>query len=166
MSAEMKNSPSIQPNGNKKNSQNKKNFSQQRIPYLFVYGFLLSQERWRTPFPKMLEEKLSFVGEGLVRGRLYLIEDYPGLILDPGKKENVFGEIYKIADLSILRILDSYEGFTHNDMKNSEFIRVVTKSKSFATGGNLLDVHCYVYNKEVEGKQRILHGNFAKFAKK
>jgi gamma-glutamylcyclotransferase (GGCT)/AIG2-like uncharacterized protein YtfP len=70
---------------------------------VFVYGTLLrgSSNHFRM-------EGAEFVTAGTVRGRLYGIDWYPGLVLDDAGDE-ITGEVYQLPT-GLLENLDAFEG--------------------------------------------------------
>lgn len=77
--------------------------------YLFAYGTLQPGLAPKEVAP--LVEKLRFVGEGFVAGRLYDLGRYPGAVFDPRSERRIYGAIFELAeDEEILRKLDAYEG--------------------------------------------------------
>ena len=77
--------------------------------YLFVYGTLI----WGRADPGIQSRvKLgcSRVGRGSVRGRLYDLGAYPGVILSGGKGDRVRGVLLRLRSPSaLLPLLDHYE---------------------------------------------------------
>jgi len=66
-----------------------------------------------------------FVTGGSVRGRLYRIDWYPGLVLDPDGG-CVIGEVYDVTG-DQLRELDVFEGLSAGETEGSEYRRVPTE---------------------------------------
>ncbi len=66
-----------------------------------------------------------FVGKGWVRGRLYRIDWYPGLMLDEEAGE-VKGEIFEVTTEQ-LHELDVFEGLSAGEVEGSEYRRVLTE---------------------------------------
>jgi len=60
------------------------------------------------PLHRVLSPASTFLGEGLVRGRLLDLGRYPGLIDGLGR---VRGEIYRLDDPELLAVLDREEGY-------------------------------------------------------
>jgi gamma-glutamylcyclotransferase (GGCT)/AIG2-like uncharacterized protein YtfP len=77
---------------------------------IFVYGTL---KRGAPGQAHRLLAPARLVGHGSVRGLLYDLGRYPGLIREGSNGHRVFGELYEIpvatAERS-LRLLDAYEG--------------------------------------------------------
>ena len=65
-----------------------------------------------------------FVMRGHVKGRLYRIDWYPGLVLDAGAGE-VCGEVYEVTG-DQLQELDVFEGLSAGEIEGSEYRRVKT----------------------------------------
>lgn len=70
---------------------------------VFVYGTL---RRGGSNHFRM--DGAEFVTEGTVRGRLYQIDWYPGLVSD-GAGDEIIGEVYQVSS-SVLEKLDRFEG--------------------------------------------------------
>ena len=70
---------------------------------VFVYGTLRrgAAQGWRM-------DGGLWIGTGVIRGRLYRIDWYPGLVLDREGGE-VAGDVYEVA-LNQMNDLDDYEG--------------------------------------------------------
>ena len=84
--------------------------------YLFVYGTLLRQSQ--SPVSSMLSKHSSFIEKGTVRGLLYDIGEYPGLVVNDDSKDEVLGEVFKLKNPStLLKKLDSYEGPEYKRIK-------------------------------------------------
>jgi gamma-glutamylcyclotransferase (GGCT)/AIG2-like uncharacterized protein YtfP len=71
--------------------------------HVFVYGTL---RRGGSNHFRM--DGAGFVAAGTVRGRLYQIDWYPGLVLDESAGD-VLGEVYQVSD-ALLEKLDEFEG--------------------------------------------------------
>jgi len=65
-----------------------------------------------------------FVGSGHVNGRLYRIDWYPGLMLDPDAGL-VTGEVFDVTEEQ-LHQLDVFEGLSAGEVEGSEYRRVLT----------------------------------------
>lgn len=84
---------------------------------VFVYGTL---RRGGSNAHRM--DGAGFVGEARVRGRLYRISWYPGLVLDPTAGW-VDGEIWEVT-AEQLRALDEFEGLPEGEREGVEYRRV------------------------------------------
>lgn len=86
---------------------------------VFVYGTL---RRGGSNHFRMAGAR--FVALGSITGRIYRIDWYPGLVLDPVGDE-IHGEIYAL-DPEQLAALDVFEGFSAGEIEGSEYRRVET----------------------------------------
>lgn len=84
---------------------------------VFVYGTL---RRGGSNHFRM--EGAEFITDGTVQGRLYRIDWYPGLVLDPSGDE-IHGEVYSVGP-ELLAALDVFEGLAAGELKGSEYRRV------------------------------------------
>ncbi|HLE17957.1 MAG TPA: gamma-glutamylcyclotransferase family protein [Syntrophales bacterium] len=91
---------------------------------IFVYGTL----RKGFPLHRYLADKARFVGAGTIRGALYDLGEYPGVV--QSNKGEVKGELYELENASkYLRELDRIEEFDPENPENSLFIRSLTDVK-------------------------------------
>jgi gamma-glutamylcyclotransferase (GGCT)/AIG2-like uncharacterized protein YtfP len=102
------------------------------IDRLFLYGTLLP-DLVRPPFDALIA-KLTRVGPATVRGRLYDLGPYPGLMLDEAARP-VRGDLFALPeDPAVLAALDDYEGSC-----------LYPRVKCRATTANGETVTCWVY---------------------
>lgn len=85
---------------------------------VFVYGTL---RKGGTNHFRM--SGADFVAEGIIKGRIYRISWYPGLVL--GDEGEVKGELYSIDAAQLLE-LDGFEGLSPGEMNGDEYRRVKT----------------------------------------
>ena len=110
---------------------------------LFTYGSLNPQHS-----PAELEEVLQrfvFVANATVRGRLFQLQEYPGLVLDAAA-EPVAGRLFDVPEDSWER-LDDYEGYDPAVQESSLFVRV--KALVRRSDGADEEAWIYVYNRHV-----------------
>jgi gamma-glutamylcyclotransferase (GGCT)/AIG2-like uncharacterized protein YtfP len=80
----------------------------QRDSLLFVYGTLRGFVD--IPMARRLRSASRYIGQARVKGRLYDLGRYPGLVSARRRDEWVIGEIYRlVAPRVVLRMLDRYE---------------------------------------------------------
>ena len=128
------------------------------IDYLFVYGTLM-RSSWHK-MSRLLAQSAEFVGEATFQGRLYLIEDYPGIVASDDPAEQVFGEVYRLRhSTGVLAELDRYESCGPGFSEPTEYLREVRLVQ--LTGGGTLEANMYVYNWPVQESHRILSGRFS-----
>ena len=90
--------------------------------YVAFYGLLM---QGYGPFEEMgLADALEPAGPCRLRGRLYDLGGYPGLIAGEGVVE---AQLYRIARQSVMRLIDDFEDFDPADPKGSLYIRKVVK---------------------------------------
>ena len=71
---------------------------------IFVYGTLMSGFRLH----RLLANRSEHVGNGTVAARLLDLGSYPAAVRDA--HGSVVGEVYRLGDRDLLRVLDSAEG--------------------------------------------------------
>jgi gamma-glutamylcyclotransferase (GGCT)/AIG2-like uncharacterized protein YtfP len=74
--------------------------------FLAVYGSLRRRTLARQGF--LVVQSLRFHGHGVLRGRLFIQNGYPGVVEQPGL---VRVEVYRVLSESVWEILDRYEGY-------------------------------------------------------
>ncbi|HWB45274.1 MAG TPA: gamma-glutamylcyclotransferase family protein [Hyphomicrobiaceae bacterium] len=93
------------------------------MTHLFVYGSLLSAVR--HPMGERLRREATLVGPASMRGRLYRIASYPGLVEGGGLNARVYGELYALAHPDrTFKWLDAYEGIRPGNAGSNEYERV------------------------------------------
>jgi len=127
--------------------------------YLFVYGSLLPGQAPAEIAPTV--DRLKTVGDGFVRGRLYELGEYPGLVLDE-TGEKIPGKIFRLPEEpEVLKRLDDYEEFDPDQPEGSLFVRqklTVTRSGQ----NRKLTCWVYVYNPHAGAVPAIGPGEFPK----
>jgi len=93
-------------------------------------------------------EGSRFIGQATVHGRLYHIDWYPGLVIDPGATP-VIGEIHEVGDIQ-LAALDAFEG--------GEYRRV--KTTATLAGGGECEAWLWEYLPEADEARRIPSGDW------
>jgi gamma-glutamylcyclotransferase (GGCT)/AIG2-like uncharacterized protein YtfP len=124
---------------------------------LFVYGTLM--RGFDNPMAQLLSRSADFIGEARCRGRLYLVQQYPGLVLSDDPAEHVCGELYRLREPSeLLRELDQYEACGEGFAEPTEYIRqVLTVTLAEDTA---CEAWTYLYNWPVVHLSRIISGRF------
>ena len=124
---------------------------------LFVYGTL--RRGLRNEFAGLLRRSGQFRGSGKVKGRLYHIANYPGLVPSADNHRWVRGEVYRLnSPETILPKLDRYEGCGPSDPPPRAFRR--TTLPVLLDSGEWIEAFTYVYALPVHGKQEIHSGDF------
>jgi gamma-glutamylcyclotransferase (GGCT)/AIG2-like uncharacterized protein YtfP len=123
---------------------------------LFVYGTLVDglRREWRA------RVDARRLGSATIRGRLYDLGAFPGLVLDGARREErVAGELYELADPgAALGRLDEHEECFPDDPVASVFVRrLVTATLE---DGRRRRAWTYAFNREVGLRRRILGGDW------
>ena len=124
---------------------------------LFVYGTLL--RGFDHPMAQLLSRSADFLGPARCRGRLYLVQHYPGLVESDEPDDVVFGELYRLrAPAALLRELDIYEACGEGFAEPTEYIRRMLAVTS--EDGEASEAWTYLYNWPVADLARIASGRF------
>jgi gamma-glutamylcyclotransferase (GGCT)/AIG2-like uncharacterized protein YtfP len=124
---------------------------------LFVYGTLM--RGFDHPMAQLLSRSADLIGEARCQGRLYLVNDYPGLVLSGDPADIVFGELYRLRQPDeLLREFDMYEACGEGFAKPTEYVRQMLPVAG--DGGAAGEAWSYVYNWPVTHLPRIASGRF------
>ena len=105
---------------------------------LFIYGTLHPD---RAPAEvAAFARRLKPIGPATIRGHLYNLGSYPGVILDSAAPP-IPGELFAVPDAETLAALDVYEDFRPDDPSNSLFLR----QRTIATLEDGTQQACWVY---------------------
>jgi gamma-glutamylcyclotransferase (GGCT)/AIG2-like uncharacterized protein YtfP len=127
------------------------------MQHLFVYGLL--RPGMNEPMGRFLERNARLMGKGRVRGRLYLVADYPGLVSGAAPTVTVIGDVYALRDpVRVLRELDDYEGCAPASPPPHEYVRRIRPVTLGA--GRRLPAWVYLYNRSVRGLRLVPGGDF------
>ncbi len=129
-----------------------------KTPLLFVYGTLRREAGKEVH--ELLRKNGRYQGRGTVRGKLFRLDGYPGLVLSNNAEDTVVGEVYRLDNEHIdktLSELDEYEGMGHSDPPPHEYRR---ETVSVRMNGSIVDAWAYVMNRSPEGRPRIQSGDF------
>ncbi len=109
----------------------------------------------------MLANEATFAGYARTRGRLYLLDGYPGLVPAGDPQAWVHGEVYVLEDSpGVLARLDDYEGCGRNDPRPHDYERVRQEVILEAGASDLAWV--YVYRGAVAGRTEIPSGDYCR----
>ena len=136
--------------------------------YLLVYGTLATGELAgaKLELSRSLTSSLKRVGRRVVRGMLYDLGSYPGLVSGSGA---VQAELYELTDPEVLELIDAYEGFQPGDPGGSLFVRRAVRVPRYTSGPEAkwfegsLDAWIYYYNGPVEGRTLIARGSWREY---
>ena len=130
--------------------------------YIFVYGTL--RDDIKNSNHQLIAKYTQYIGFGFVKGKLYRISWYPGVILERSRKNKVYGKIYQIKkpfNKKLLKIVDNYEECSNKFPRPHEFTRAITTAY---LNGIKLKVWIYTYNLETKGLEAIESGDFARLS--
>jgi gamma-glutamylcyclotransferase (GGCT)/AIG2-like uncharacterized protein YtfP len=124
---------------------------------LFVYGTLM--RGFDHPMARLLAANADFLGEAQCRGRLYLVREYPGLVLSDDPADIVHGELFALREPeALLREFDMYEACGEGFEEPTEYIRqMLPMTLADGTPG---EAWTYLYNWPVTELLRIASGRF------
>jgi gamma-glutamylcyclotransferase (GGCT)/AIG2-like uncharacterized protein YtfP len=124
---------------------------------LFVYGTLLSTAG--HPMGTRLQREARLIGPGTVRGRLYSLGRYPGLVEADGAGRLVHGEVYALKMTAVsLKWLDAYEGIVPGRPEESPYERVVRPVR--LDTGQTIDAWVYLYRRSVRLRPEVTGGRW------
>jgi gamma-glutamylcyclotransferase (GGCT)/AIG2-like uncharacterized protein YtfP len=78
-----------------------------RDSLLFVYGTL--RPFASVAMAKWLRDEARYVGPATTAGRLYDLGAYPGMCAARTRSERVAGDVYRVTNPRVFRVLDRYE---------------------------------------------------------
>lgn len=126
---------------------------------IFVYGTL--RKACGHELHGVLQRAARYVGSASVRGVLYDLGSYPGLVISGADLDRVTGELYllhpDLADATLAR-LDAYEGCAASDPEPHEYRRDMVRVAW--DDGLDLAAWTYVLNRPHVGLQRISSGDY------
>ncbi len=121
---------------------------------LFVYGSL--REGAKHEMHEVLREHGTPAGPASVRGRLYVVDEYPGLILDPNGGL-VVGELWTSVAPEAWPVLDFYEGCSAEDPQPHEFVR---RETSLDADGTPVRAWVYEFARDVGTLELVVSGDW------
>lgn len=128
--------------------------------YLFVYGSLMGSIQ--SKIASLLHENADFLGVAYVKGHLYDLGSYPGLVLDP-KAAKVAGHVFKLHHPeALLSYLDQYEGILPNNPDLNEYSRQLVKADR---QGEVLSCWAYIYQLSTKRLVKIPYENYLDYLK-
>ena len=143
-----------------KSSNPEENHTQQVSDYIFVYGTLRGDSP--TGAHREYLQHSDFVAPAKIRGRLFLIDYYPGLMHDENaltdNEQWVTGEVYLLQDQKQLHQLDVYEGCAPNSPRPHEYKRTIVKAT--LPNKEVMETWAYIYIGETASLKRIDTGDF------
>jgi gamma-glutamylcyclotransferase (GGCT)/AIG2-like uncharacterized protein YtfP len=125
--------------------------------HLFVYG-TLRREHGQDMY-RLLARHADFVGHASYRGRLFLVDDFPGATPSTDPDAIVRGEVYRLeAPEVVLRQLDEYEEVDARDPDSSLYRRELADVQ--LDDGRVFRAWIYLYNRSTNGLTVLPSGDF------
>ncbi len=126
-----------------------------KIDYLFVYGTL--RKACKSGAHNEYLGGADFVSNAKVRGQLFMVGDYPGLVTSE-VGQWVVGEIYLLSNQAQLHDLDLYEGCAKNSPQPHEYYRCIHEVA--LNNGDIVKAWVYVYQQDTQALMSIHSGDF------
>lgn len=120
--------------------------------YLFAYGTLIPG--CEPAHMSAICSRLEWIGEGSVRGVLYDLGRYPGVVEGEGK---VRGVVVRIPH-DVWPEMDAYEGCPRPGGGEGLFRRIMTRAT--LDDGRQFDCWLYVYARDVAGRHAVSSGDW------
>ncbi|RYY33831.1 MAG: gamma-glutamylcyclotransferase [Sphingobacteriaceae bacterium] len=121
--------------------------------YLFVYGTLLTTQ---NKFGLFLAENSRFVSNAKIKGRLYDIGQYPGIVPDAGGSY-AKGKVFELSSEIVFDTLDGYEGISAENPAPYEYARILLPVE---TESETLLCWVYLYNWPIDKAILIEDGDW------
>jgi len=128
---------------------------------LFLYGSLLTGTPDRR-LNRRVKRLLRHAAHAVIQARLYNLGRYPGVIASPLKADRVYGRVVIVNNPHLLRQLDHYEGYIAGNPTASEFVRDQVQA-ILLPSRKRIDCWVYLYNRDVQGKERIASGDYVHY---
>ncbi|HEX7080270.1 MAG TPA: gamma-glutamylcyclotransferase family protein [Gammaproteobacteria bacterium] len=123
--------------------------------HLFVYGSL--RPGFGGEMCTVLARHAEHIGEAAFQGRLYLVDWYPGAVPSGDEADTVRGDVFRLREpRALLPLLDRYEGCTPGTA--GEYVR--RTARVCLSGGGDIDAWIYLYDRPIDGLERIVSGDF------
>ena len=125
--------------------------------FLFVYGTLRKDSD--SPMAHILEGCCEYMDKAHIRGTLYDLGRYPGVLIGPGQDDQVYGEVFRLIDREqALLALDEYEECAPHSPTPHLYHR--RKFTAETESGPTVSCWVYVFNRSVEGCEYIPGGDY------
>lgn len=120
--------------------------------YLFAYGTLIPG--CEPPHMNAICSLMERIGEGTVRGLLFDLDHYPGVVEGEG---TVRGVVLRVPS-DAWSTMDAYEGCPIPGGNGGLFRRIMTRAT--LDDGRQLDCWLYVYVRDVQGRRVVESGDW------
>jgi gamma-glutamylcyclotransferase (GGCT)/AIG2-like uncharacterized protein YtfP len=106
-----------------------------------------------------LAGKLVRIGPCRIPGYLIDLGDYPGLVRSMSPGDEVVGEIYRVQDKAVFKLLDEFERYDAQDPAGSLYVRRLVRLLEPRS-----DAWTYIYNRASEQHPRVPDGDWRAYA--
>ncbi|HLG34575.1 MAG TPA: gamma-glutamylcyclotransferase family protein [Bacteroidia bacterium] len=127
---------------------------------IFIYGSLITPS---NNFSKKIIDNSDYISDGKVKGRLYLLGNYPGAVIEESEKSihDIKGKLFRLNNTGVLKELDKYEQYFKSSPSKSLFIRravLVTDEEGIRHRAWI-----YIYNRPVDNRKSIRGGDYNRY---
>jgi gamma-glutamylcyclotransferase (GGCT)/AIG2-like uncharacterized protein YtfP len=121
---------------------------------LFVYGLL--RKASGHEMSRHLRKHADYLGSGYLHGTLYLIDHYPGAMVNNASQNQIIGDLFGFDDDLLWAVLDRFEEVDITD----EYLRMLVDVHF-----NEMQVKCwtYIYNRPLTSLIEISKGDFIEY---
>lgn len=130
---------------------------------LFAYGSL--RRGSGHPMQSVLSNNAGYIGEAAFQGKLFLVEDFPGVVPSSDPGDIIKGDLYELRSKEILSKLDRYEGFDADRKEESLFLRKLMTVRLLPQEKDII-AWIYIYNGETGHLPIIKSGDYLSFMRK
>lgn len=127
--------------------------------HLFVYGTLMSWAKGALGLNqrKRLSSEARSLGPAVLRGRLYDLGQYPGVIISNATEDVVHGEVFELfRPATTLQWLDHYEGVWRAGRECDEYRREVVEVT--LADSDVVKVSVYIYRRSLRRARYLPSG--------
>lgn len=125
--------------------------------FVFVYGTL--RRETSSAMSALLEQYTEYSGKGVMQGRLYEVNGYPGAVESTDPAEQVRGALYRVIDGEKLwPALDAYEECAAHFPEPHEYVR--KKALITTEEGPPLNAWVYLFMHDITDLHRIESGDY------
>lgn len=128
---------------------------QKKSDYIFVYGTL--RGGCESEAHREYLRGADFVSPAKIRGQLYMVDYYPGLVLSE-TEHWALGEIYLLENEAQLHDLDVYEGCAKKSPQPHDYERCMIDAT--LSSGEQITAWAYVYKQDTSELKVIESGDF------
>ncbi|MBO6824567.1 MAG: gamma-glutamylcyclotransferase [Sneathiella sp.] len=127
---------------------------------MFVYGTL--RKDTASPMKPVLDQYCELLGTASMRGKLYDLGRYPGLVINEEGAGPVSGQLFRLKDVQkVLREFDYYEECSDDFPEPHLYVR--EKVQVIKADGRAHMAWVYIYNRPTAGHIHIQGGDYIEY---